>query len=264
MGKYIWTISLIFILSSCSFNGSFYYPKSEYRAIENIDYQEIFLENTEGIKLHAVYLEPKVKSKGTVLLIHGNGGNVSGWIHSIEPLTNAGYRTLVFDYQGYGKSEGKPTHKNVVNDAEMFLEYLISKKDKTEKMVIWGVSLGGNLSVNIASRNPDKVDILIDEAGFSSHSDIATHMMPWLIKPLARITVASPYSSKKLISELEIPVLIIHSSEDKVVPFEMGQKVYNKANKPKEFWEIKGKHCHAISDYKEQFIHKLDSIVQKL
>jgi pimeloyl-ACP methyl ester carboxylesterase len=250
------------IISSCSYNGSFYYTKSKYNTIQDIKYEEVFLTNEEGLKLNAVYLEPEGYVKGSVLLIHGNGGNVSGWINSIEPLTKAGYRTLVFDYQGYGKSEGNPTHKNVVTDSELFLNYLISKKsNKNEKLIVWGCSLGGNLSVNIAYRNQDKVDILIDEAGFSSHSDIATEFMPWVLKPMARLTVKSPYKSKELISKIKIPMLIIHSTEDEVVPYRMGEKVFGNANNPKELWKIKGKHCYAISDYEKQFIQKLDSIV---
>ena len=253
---------LVLLLSSCSYNGSFYYTKSDYKEIKGIKYEEVYLKNKDSVKLNAVYLEPKGEVKGAVLLIHGNGGNVSGWINSIEPLTKAGYRTLVFDYQGYGKSEGKPTHKNVVTDSELFLNYLISRKSsKDEKLVIWGVSLGGNLSVNIAYRNQDKVNALIDEAGFSSHSDIGAEFMPWILKPIARLTVKSPYKSKDIISELKMPVLIIHSTEDEVVPFKMGKEVFENANEPKEFWQIKGKHCYAIRDYETQFIQKLDSLV---
>jgi len=257
-------VSILFF-SSCSYNGSFYYTKSEYKPIKDISFEEVFLTNTEGVKLNGVYIESDGIVKGSVLLIHGNGGNVSGWINSIEPLSKAGYRTLVFDYAGYGKSEGKPNHKNVVTDSELFLNYLISKKSTSdEKLIVWGCSLGGNLSVNIAYRNQDKVDALIDEAGFSSHSDIATEFMPWILKPIARLTVKSPYKSKELISDLKMPVLIIHSQEDDVVPFRMGEEVFKNANEPKEFWKIKGKHCYAIRDYENQFIQKLDSIVAKL
>ena len=254
---------IMVLLSGCSYNGSFYYTKSDYKEIKDIDYEDVFLTNSEGKKINAVYLEPKGEIKGTVFLIHGNGGNVSGWIYSIKPLYDAGYRTLVFDYQGYGKSEGKPTHKNVVTDAELFLNYLDKRKNKDEKLVVWGCSLGGNLSVNIANRNQDKVYALIDEAGFSSHSDIAAEMMPWFLKLFARLTVAKPYSSKDIIKELRIPVLIIHSTEDEIVPFRMGEKVFKNANQPKEFWKIKGKHCYAISDYRIEFISKLDSLIHK-
>lgn len=262
MVKYILKFIILIIISSCSYNSSFYYTKSEYNEIKDIKYEDIYLENEQGSKLNAVYLEPEGEIKGAVLLIHGNGGNVSGWINSIEPLAKAGYRTLVFDYQGYGKSEGKPTHKNVVTDSELFLNYLISRKaSKNEKLVVWGVSLGGNLSVNIANRNQDKIDALIDEAGFSSHSDIGTEFMPWILKPIARLSIKSPYKSKVLISELKMPILIIHSIEDKVVPFKMGEKVFANANEPKEFWQIKGKHCYAIRDYETQFIQKLESLI---
>ncbi len=260
--KYIYLLLVLLALNSCSFNSLFYYTESDYVPIEGIDYHNIYLTNKNGVKLNAVELDPIGESKGTVLLIHGNAGNVSGWIHSLTPLQKAGYRSLVFDYEAYGKSEGKPSHKNVVIDAELFLNYLLKIKAANEKMIVWGVSLGGNLAVNIASRNPKKVDILIDEAGFSSHSDIGTSFMPWVLKPFARLTVAAPYSSKRLISKVKIPVLIIHSTEDEVVPFAMGEKVYHNANQPKEFWKIKGKHCYAIRDYEKEFINKLDSIVK--
>ena len=131
----------------------------------------------------------------------------------------------------------------MVRGLDVFKEYF---KDYTDNYII----IGGTAC-----------DILIDEAGFSSHSDIATAMMPWFVKPFARLSVASPYSSKRIIKKVKIPVLIIHSTEDETVPFRMGEKVYNNANEPKEFWKIKGKHCYAITDYKKEFIAKLDSLI---
>ncbi len=259
--KYFYLLIILLALNSCSFNSLFYYTDSAYVPIKDIDYHDIYLTNKKGVKLNAVELDPIGESKGIVFLIHGNAGNVSGWIYSLTPLQKAGYRTLVFDYEGYGNSGGKPTHNNVVTDAELFLNYLIKKKSPNEKMIVWGVSLGGNLSVNIAYRNQNKVNVLIDEAGFSSHSDIGTSFMPWILKPFVRLTVASPYNSKNLISKVHIPVLIIHSTEDEVVPFAMGKKVFRNANQPKQFWKIKGKHCYAIRDYEKEFINKLDSII---
>lgn len=264
MKNILFAIIILLLFASCSFNQLFYYTDSEIQKINNPEFTELFLYNKDSVKLNGLYAEPKTRAKGSVILIHGNAGNVSSWVQSLEPLLKNGYRVLVFDYQGYGKSEGHPAHQNVVTDAELFLNYLYQKKRADEKLIAWGVSLGGNLSVNLAYRNPDKIHILIDEAGFSSHNDIATAITPWFIKPFARIGVQSPYSSKKLISQLRIPILIIHSTEDEVVPFKMGKKVFENANDPKIFWAIKSKHCYAIFDYETEFINRLDSLVKSI
>lgn len=257
------SIILFVIFSSCSFNGSFYYTRSPYEEKEFPNSREVCLANSEGRKLYGILLQtPAETIKGYILLIHGNGGNAPGWAENALPLQKAGYDVLVFDWQGYGKSEGSPTHKNVVDDTELFLQYLL-ERSKGKKAVLWGESLGANLSVYIAYRNPETVCCMILEAGFSNHNEIAIDMMPGIIKPLAWILVKSPFKSDKLIKEVKTPVMIIHSTEDEVVPYRMGQELYENAAGPKEFWEITGAHCRGMSLFEKEYIERFNKWVKK-
>lgn len=207
--RIFYSLILVICFQECSFNMFFYDPvPNKILSFEDEpSVREISLINKAKDTLSGFILEP-VNSKEireTVLLIHGNSGDISRWIENAKYLYDRNYRVLVFDYQGYGKSTGKPNHKNVVTDTELFLNHINSEYGK---VILWGLSLGGNLSVNVAYRNPDKVKALIVEAGFTSHNQIARTKVSPVLKPFVIISVRSPYKSKKIIKELHMPVLI--------------------------------------------------------
>jgi uncharacterized protein len=245
---------------ACSFNKRFYNTHSGTSGQYLLpDFRELSLVNVNRDTLNGVLLDP-VKGdavKGTILLIHGNSGSVSRWAEIARPLYNNGYRVLVFDYEGYGKSTGKPTHKNVVTDTELFLNYL---HEKYGKVILWGLSLGGNLAVDIAYRNADKVEGLIVEGAFTSHNAIVRSFVPLFVKPFVALTVNSPYKSKNIIKKIHIPVLIAHSSTDKVVPYKMGQTLYKNANEPKFFLELTGEHCLGIKTNTEEYLKMIEKL----
>lgn len=165
-----------------------------------------------------------------------------------------GFQIFAFDYSGFGFSEGKATRQNVLVDANAALSYVKSRPDiKNTKLVIYGQSLGGHLSVVVASQRQTEIDGLIIEGAFSSHKDIAAKTAGIL----GRILVSQQYSAYKAIRSYKKPVLVIHSSEDEVIPFSMGQKIFNHANTPKEFYEIKKCHICGPEFY-------ADSISQKI
>ena len=257
----IFSLVSLVLFQACSYNVFFYNPVADpaLKIETNSNFHELSIINKTGDTLSGVLLDPdpEITLKGTVLLIHGNSGNIDRWIDNAKYLYKQGYRVLVFDYQGYGKSTGKPNHKNVVTDSELFLEYLYTRYGK---VLLWGLSLGGNLSVDIAYRNPDKVKALIVEAGFTSHNQIARTKVSPIIKPLVIISVKSPYKSKKIIEKLHIPVLIAHSPTDKVVPFKMGEVLYKNANEPKFFLELHGDHCLGIQNNLNVYLQMIDKI----
>jgi len=252
-------IILSFTLSSCSFNKLFYRTGSEYEEFNDSAFTFFNLVNKQGKVISGI--ESNISNpKANILLVHGNSGNISGWRNFAYPLIKEGYNVTIFDYQGYGKSEGKPNHKNVARDAQLFLDHIYSK-DKTTPLVLWGLSLGGNLATYLAYKNPGKVNYLAIEAGFTSHKDIAIYFVPDIIKPAAWMFVKSPYASKKLISKLQIPILIIHSTDDKIVPYGMGKTLYEASNKKATLWTIGGEHCYGIFNYKESYIEKMNQLI---
>jgi uncharacterized protein len=206
----------------------------------NYTIESVMFESANGNKLNGWFLKPKNnKAEITLLHFHGNAGFLLSQYKAVAPLIKNGFQIFMFDYSGFGFSEGEATRKNVLIDANAALDYIKSREEiKGTKLVIYGQSLGGHLSAVVANQRQSEIDGLVMEGAFSSHKDIAAHAIPIL----GRILVKQGYNATKAIEQFRKPVLIIHSTEDKDVPFFMGKKLFEHANQPKEFFEIK--HCH--------------------
>lgn len=208
----------------------------------NLDFsiESVVFESSNGNKLNGWLLKPK-KATPTITLLHfhGNAGFIISQYQAMTPLIKYGFQIFVFDYSGFGFSEGKATRDNVLVDANSALSYLKSRPEiKGTKLVIYGQSLGGHLSAVVAEQRQADIDGLVIEGAFSSHKDIAAKTAG----VFGRILVREKYSAYKFIRAYKKPVLVIHSTEDEVIPFRMGQKIFENANAPKAFYEIKK--CH--------------------
>ena len=203
------------------------------------------VESTSGSLLHAWTLAPKENGNGVaVLLLHGNGGNILTNLGAGIALMKQGFRVTLVDYSGYGWSTGEATRDNLLLDAEAALAiFSAAARAAGEKLVLYGMSLGGHLAVVVGARNPDRVDALVIEGAFTSHRDMAAHVRG----ALARVAVSEPYSAEKRMAELRVPLLVIHSVDDEIVPFSMGQELFELASEPKELLEIDGPHLAGIA-----------------
>ncbi|MBI4931020.1 MAG: alpha/beta fold hydrolase [Bacteroidetes bacterium] len=217
--------------------------------------ESVAFKSTNGNKLNGWFIKPKNKTATITLLhLHGNAGFLLSQYQMIVPLIKNGFQIFMFDYSGFGFSDGKATRDNVLTDALSALDYIKSRQDvKDTKIVIYGQSLGGHLSAVVATQRQSDIDGLVIEGAFSSHKDIASHRIPIL----GRILVKQGYSATKSIKDFHKPLLVIHSTEDKEVPFYMGKKIFDNANQPKEFYEIKK--CHMCGT-----IFYADSIADKI
>lgn len=217
--------------------------------------ESVVFESSNGNKLNGWVLKPKNEIPTITLLhFHGNAGFLISQYQAMTPLIKYGFQIFVFDYSGFGFSEGKATRKNVLIDANSALSYVKSRSDiKDTKLVIYGHSLGGHLSAVVAEQRQSDIDGLVIEGAFSSHKDIAAETAGIF----GRILVSEKYSAFKSIKTFTKPVLVIHSTEDEVIPFKMGQKIFDNANAPKEFYEIKKCHMCGPDFY-------ADSISQKI
>jgi fermentation-respiration switch protein FrsA (DUF1100 family) len=165
----------------------------------------------------------------------------------------------MFDYSGYGFSEGKLSRKNILADANSALTYVKSRSDvNRKKLIIYGQSLGGHLAAVVASKREKEIDGLVIEGAFSSHKDIAANTAG----VLGRLLVKEDYSAYKSIQKYKKPVLIIHSIEDKVIPFRMGKKLYDRANAPKEFFEIRECHICGPQYYADSIANRIIGILK--
>jgi len=260
------SVLLLLIVSSCSYNHAFFKrDRSEYDLPDTVKYEYLSVKNSSGKTLSGVLVKPNIEPKATIFLLKGNTGDIYAWFDLIGIMVNNGYQVFTFDYEGIGESEGKATHKNVLNDSQLFLKQLRKRPDIKEKdLILWGFSFGGNLAVKLSNNNPGIFDLVILEGAFTSQRSAALKHSPWYIKPFLFFTARSPYASKKLISKLnDTPIIIVHSVEDKEIPYKMGVQLYNNASEPKLFFEVLGDHCAGLKLYETEYFEKIEKMLPK-
>jgi len=250
--RVLWSIVRILLLAIAGFyalvllyfglsQGRFiYFPEPEITATPadiDLQYEDLILTTSDGLRLSAWYI-PAIDARGTVLFCHGNAGNISSRLETIRIYNKLGLNMLVFDYRGFGQSEGKPTESGTYLDTDAAFDYLVENKGLShDGIILLGRSLGGAMVVDIARRRSPKA--LIVESSFTSIPDLAGEMYPFL--PVKLISQFK-YNSLARIAEIECPVLVIHSPDDLVIPFEHGKLLFEAASARKQFLEISGSH----------------------
>ena len=197
--------------------------------------EDIFFESGDGVKLHGWYV-PAEKPVATLLWYHGNAGNLTHRLHNILELRPLKLNIFIFDYRGYGRSEGKPDQPGVYLDSQAAYDTLVRvKKVSPESLFLFGRSLGGVCALEVASKNPAAGLIL--ESTFTSARDMADTIFPFF--PL-KFLLKSKYDALGQVSSVNIPKLFMHGTEDEIVPYKMGRKLFEAAAGPKEFYDIQG------------------------
>lgn len=251
------------IVLNAQMDDKFYFPQKKLQPIEWENTEELFFEiDTDTIS--TIILRPKSKPKATIFYFHGAGGNITYYLPLTKILAEDNFQIVMVDFRGYGKSSGTPTHKNIATDGKLIFETLIEKEGiKETPKIIYGISIGTQISTLLAKIYQNKIDGLVLEGSMTSFTEIAMYHVPEYSEFL-KTNYISPYAAKEDIKNLkEIPKLIIHSKEDKDVPFVQGKTVFDSAPEPKEFIEFKGKHLHGLKHKKEQILKKIHDMVDK-
>jgi hypothetical protein len=201
-------------------------------------FREVWFTNSKNQKLHGCYfpyreINPLEDPVGTILYIHGNGENVSQLLNWAEKMrVEFRCNVLVFDYAGYGKSEGKPTAPGVLDDGHAALTFLKEQEGiPTDQIIPWGFSLGGSVAVDLASKHDVKA--LIIESSFTSLADMSRVVIPFFP---AEYLLWEPLSSITKIGNVRCPVFISHGRADRTIPFSQGERLFEAANEPKTFF----------------------------
>jgi uncharacterized protein len=255
----LWT--LIFWCGGCA-NGLFYHPNAvEYMlpSDSGLSYEDVTFESNDGTKLHGWFIPAKDPAWATVIHFHGNAGNISGHLRFVNWLPYHGCNLLMFDYRGYGTSEGKPSRRGLFEDSMAALDYALSRDDvDPERVVLLGQSLGGADAIAVASEAGDAVvrAVVLDSAFYSYRSIVRDKIgelpvLGWFKSPLSYVMATNSFHSGRLIASLSpIPVMIIHGTDDQVVPYHHGQMLYEHAREPKTFLTVEGgKHVTALTVY---------------
>ena len=222
-----------------------------------LDFDDVTFKSSDGLRLSGWYI-PKEGSEFTVLFCHGNGGNITHRLDSINIFHRLGLNCFIFDYRGYGYSEGKPSEVGTYLDAEAAYKWLTEEKNiPPDNIIIFGRSLGGSIAAHLTGKT--KAAALVLESTFSSYVDIGRKFYPYM--PVRRFARFS-YRTIDYIKNVDCPVMFIYSRNDEIVPFEFGSKLYEAANNPKEFIEIFGSHNDAFlvsgEVYKESWMKWLN------
>jgi len=204
-------------------------------------YDAVEIKLADKRKITGWYL-PHPEADKTILFFHGNGGNISHRGNSLTIFHKLKLNVLIIDYPGYGESEGKPSEEGFYQSATAAWQYLVyNKKIKPKKIIIFGRSLGGAVAVDLASRV--KAGGLILESTFSSVRDVVD-----IIFPIFSDFIYMRYSFDSLnkINNVKIPKLFIHSPDDRVIPYQLGKKLFNAAPSEKVFLQIRGGHNYGF------------------
>jgi len=201
-----------------------------------MDYQEVTI-NAAGEKLHGWFV-PAPQARGVVLFFHGNAGNISHRLDYLRMFRELDFSVLIFDYRGFGKSSGEPSEIGTYQDAEAAWNYLVeTRRIAPSSIVLFGESLGGAVAAWLAARVKPRALILTST--FTSLPDLGAKLYP--LFPV-RLLSRYEYNTKKYLQAATCPVLIVHSREDEIVPFEHGEQLYAAAHEPKQLLEIHGGH----------------------
>jgi alpha-beta hydrolase superfamily lysophospholipase len=254
----------------------FFHPSRELAAPPDLSggsLDEVTFPSTDGVRLHGWILRPACPPKGTILFLHGNAENMSTHVNAVAWLVKAGYLVFAFDYRGYGMSEGAPDIPGVNRDGVAALEFAFRIRGGVGGgVVVLGQSLGGAIATYAVARSPRgrEVKALIIDSAFAGYRRIVRDKLVAGIVTLplawpASWTVEDDYSPERWIGSVApVPVVVIHGTNDPVVPFSHGERLYRLAGQPKGFWKVEGGgHATALllPDVRNRLLGFLDSVL---
>lgn len=219
---------------------------------------DLFFRTKSGLKIHAWYFQVEGASH-CVLLSHGNAGNISQWAPLASFAIKNGMSCLVYDYRGYGLSEGLPTPRGICEDGLAAFDYLTDvKKFSPENIVLFGISMGSGVSCHIAKHR--KHSGLILECAYSVFRKLTSE-----VKPITRFVPAifffkQPLNNLRIVKTLKTPKLILHGANDDLIVVDHAHELFEHAHEPKELVILpNGGHCdYGLEDYKtySQALHQ--------
>jgi len=224
----------------------------------NLAFEDVFFQTADGVKLNGWFIA-KPNATYTILLFHGNAGNIGHRLDKLLALRQTGVNIFIIDYRGFGKSEGRISEKGLYLDARAAYDYLVEARQiPAAEIILYGESLGSAAAIDLAAKI--KVKAIIVEGAFSKGRDMARRMYPFIPDFL----FSDSYNSLKKIERIDVPKLFIHGRDDEIVPFELARKLYSLSQEPKEFVEISGGHNSAFMDSQEKYISAIASFIKNL
>lgn len=223
-----------------------------------LDFEDVWVTTRDGVRIHGWFVPASSTSRRVVLFCHGNAGNISHRLDSLKIFHDLGLSVLIFDYRGFGLSQGRPSEAGTYLDAEAAWEHLVATRGfLPEEIIVFGRSLGGAVASHVAAEKT--VAALILESTFTSLPDLGASFYPYL--PV-RLIAKHRYDNLAHLQKVRCPVLVVHSPEDEMIPFAHGKALYAAAPEPKSFLEISGGHNHGFMTSGKAYVQGLRSFLE--
>jgi hypothetical protein len=230
------------------------YPQGLYDQARSIPgLRDCWIKTEDGLRIHG-WFAPADSARATFVMAHGNAGNISHRYPLLRSLQRHRFNVLMFDYRGYGRSEGSPSEEGIYKDGRAALDYALTLPEvRQDRLILWGTSLGGAVAVDVATNR--HVAGLILESTFTSAKDVARLVYPFL--PV-QLFMHTRLNSVEKIKTVNTPLFVIHGSLDSIIPIGLGRKLFDAANEPKEFYEI------PAADHNDTFFVGGDEYVSRI
>ncbi len=224
-------------------------------------FEDVYFPAQDGTSLNGWFFPAgPADSRGKIalLLLHGNAGNISHRLDFVRAWLELGLNVFLFDYRGFGRSQGRASEEGTYQDAQGAVQWLRHRGFPGGSVVALGKSLGGGVASELALREP--IRCLILQSTFSGIPDIGAELFPWL--PVRRLH-SIHYDTVGKLPLIHIPVLIAHSRTDSLIGFHHAERNFAAANEPKQLLEIAGDHTDVLETGREEYLHGLDQFLQR-
>ncbi|MBA2780431.1 alpha/beta hydrolase [Billgrantia kenyensis] len=231
-------------------------------ADRGLGWQQVDLITEDGLALDAWWI-PAEDPRGSLLFFHGNAGNISHRLDSIQQFHRLGLSVLIVDYRGYGRSEGRPSEEGTAEDARTAWRWLTEQAEASPgEIVLFGRSLGAAVAAELAASLAPDVEpaALILESPFRSVPALGQQLYPFLpVRWLATLD----YPTERYVSEISAPILVIHSRDDEIIPYSEGEAVFQAAGEPREMLTIQGGHNTGFIDSEPDYSAGIDRFLER-
>jgi uncharacterized protein len=261
MKNLLLSILLLTITCASGCSGILFFPQKQHLQTPDmlgLEYEDVFFSSADDTTIHGWWLKAKTPVKGTIYFLHGNAENISTHIRNIAWLPGYGYQVFLIDYRGFGLSDGKATLPGALQDIQAGFEYILARGDTRDKpLYLLGQSLGASMAIYFAATDPlakKYLNAVISDAAFPRYSEMARYVtsQSWLTWPLqypVSWSMIRGYDPVDYVADISpVPLLLIHSKDDRIVPHAFNEELLQAALKPRNFFETRGPHTATFSN----------------